>query len=81
MWQKKCSFGQHEVEYFGHKISTEGLAVDPWKVESVRNWLVPKTVKGVRGFLGLSGNYRRFIQDYDKIAKPLTELPKKEGFE
>lgn len=56
------------------------MAVDPEKVKCILAWPEPKNVKGVRGFLGLTGYCRRFIKDYGKLAKPLTELTKKDNF-
>lgn len=52
--RKKCAFGQRQIEYLGHVIYYQGVAVDPNKVRSVVNWPVPKNVKGIRGFLGLT---------------------------
>ena len=78
--KEKCSFGQMSVGYLGHIITQQGVEVDPNKVKSIVEWLVPKNVKGVRGFLGITGYYRKFIKDYGKVARPLTELTKKDGF-
>ncbi|GAU49725.1 hypothetical protein TSUD_407960 [Trifolium subterraneum] len=78
--KKKCNFAQKSVEYLGHLITGEVVAVDPNKVISVLQWPQPKNVKGVRGFLGLTWYYRKFIKDYGKITKPLTELTKKDNF-
>jgi len=71
--------GQQRVEYLGHVISNKGVSGDPSKVSSVMQWPVLENVKGVRGFLGLTGYYK-FIANYGNIAKPLTDLTKKEGF-
>jgi len=72
----KCVFAHKELKYFGHVISTEGVAVDPEKTAAIRNFPVPRNVKGVRSFLGLAGCYRRFIKDFFTIAEPLTRLTK-----
>lgn len=74
--QGKCQFCQPQVSYLGHIVSVEGVATDPSKVEAVKTWPQPTDLKSLRSFLGFCGYYRRFIEDYSAIVRPLTELTK-----
>jgi hypothetical protein len=73
----KCEFWINEVSFLGHVILSEGIVVDPSKVCDVLDWEPPKSIHQVRSFLGLAGYYRRFILNFYKILKPITELLKK----
>lgn len=77
---KKCAFGLTEVSYLGHIISQDGVSTDPKKVEKIRSWPTPTDVTELRKFLGMTGYYRRFIQGYGIICRPLHDMLKKEGF-
>lgn len=74
----KSEFWLSQVAFLGHIVSAGGVAVDPTKVEVVLDWRQPKSVTEVRSFLGLAGYYQRFIEGFSKIARPLTQLLKKE---
>ncbi|GJT63943.1 putative reverse transcriptase domain-containing protein [Tanacetum coccineum] len=73
----KCEFWLREVQFLGHVINGNGIHVDPSKIEAVKNWKAPRTPSEVRSFLGLAGYYRRFIENFSKIAKSLTILTQK----
>nr|GEX13420.1 putative reverse transcriptase domain-containing protein [Tanacetum cinerariifolium] len=73
----KCEFLLKEVQFLGHMVNIEGIHVDPSKVESVKNWKTPESPIEIRSFLGLASYYRRFIENFSKIAKPLTQLTQK----
>ena len=74
----KCEFWLTKVRFFGHVVSASGVSIDPEKVEAVMSWERPKSVFQIRSFLGLAGYYRRFIEDFSKIAAPMTRLTRKE---
>nr|GEW40027.1 putative reverse transcriptase domain, ribonuclease H-like domain, aspartic peptidase domain protein [Tanacetum cinerariifolium] len=65
------------VQFLSHVIDSEGIHVDPAKIESIKDWASPKTPTEIRQFLGLAGYYRRFIEGFSKIAKPMTKLTQK----
>jgi hypothetical protein len=70
----KCEFWLEEVSFLGHIISEGGISVDPSKVKDVLSWKTPQNVLDIRSFLSLAGYYRRFIEGFSKISKPMTEL-------
>nr|GEU43798.1 putative reverse transcriptase domain-containing protein [Tanacetum cinerariifolium] len=73
----KCEFWIPKVKFLGHVIDSQGIHADPAKIESVKDWESPKSPIQVRQFLGLVGYYRRFIEGFSKIAKPMTKLTQK----
>ena len=74
----KCEFWLTKVRFLGHVVSASGVSVDPEKVEAVMSWERPKSVFEIRSFLGLAGYYRRFIEDFSRLATPMTGLTQKE---
>ncbi|GJS85642.1 putative reverse transcriptase domain-containing protein [Tanacetum coccineum] len=74
----KFDFWIPKVQFLGHVIDSRGIHVDPAKIESIKDWASPKTPTEIRQFLGLAGNYRRFIKGFSKITKSITKLIQKE---
>lgn len=70
----KYNFFKTSVRYLGHVVSREGVRTDPEKIRALTTWPRPQNLKELRLFLGFSGYYRRFIKDYSKVVKPLTNL-------
>jgi hypothetical protein len=73
----KCEFWLEEVAFLDHVLTAEGVAVDPTKIKAMKEWEQPRNLTDIRSFLGLAGHYRRFIENFSKIAKPMTNLLKK----
>ncbi|GKE77744.1 putative reverse transcriptase domain-containing protein [Tanacetum coccineum] len=73
----KCKFWINIVKFLGHVIDSSGIHLDLAKIEAVKNWASPTTPSEIRQFLSLAGYYRRFIEGFSKIAKPMTELTQK----
>ncbi|XP_039115279.1 uncharacterized mitochondrial protein AtMg00860-like [Dioscorea cayenensis subsp. rotundata] len=76
----KCTFECSRIAYLGHTISGEGVTIDSEKVQAIQQWPLPTSVRSLRGFLGLTGYYRRFVQGYATMAAPLTDLLRKNAF-
>ncbi len=74
---EKCEFEVTEVDFFGHRITQEGLKMDDHKVKAILDWEPPKSVMALRSFLGLASYYYKFIKDFAKMVAPLTNLLKK----
>uniref|UniRef100_A0A0V0HH59 Putative ovule protein n=1 Tax=Solanum chacoense TaxID=4108 RepID=A0A0V0HH59_SOLCH len=73
----KCEFWLRSIDFLGHIVSSNGIKVDPKKTDAVKGWPRPLTPTDIRSFLGLTGYYRRFVEDFSSIASPLTALTQK----
>ena len=71
----KCTFGVTSIQYLGHYVTVKGVSVDPEKILAISSWPTPTTVRQLRGFLGFTGYYRRFIRGYAHIASPPDFTP------
>ncbi|XP_041009386.1 uncharacterized mitochondrial protein AtMg00860-like [Juglans microcarpa x Juglans regia] len=78
--KSKCTFACGKIEYLGHLVSAKGVKADLAKIKAMLEWPLPKSLKSLRGFLSLTGNYRRFVKGYGSIAGPFTNLLKKDAF-
>jgi transposase InsO family protein len=74
----KCKWHQEEVEFLGHIVGKHGVKMSPDKIEVVKNWPTPTTVKEIQSFIGFANFNREFIKDFSKVAAPMSELTKKD---
>src|SRR5205085_1021173 len=74
----KSVFHVPETEFLGFIINGQGMSVSDETIQSVREWATPKNLRAVRGFISFANFYRRFIRNFSAIAKPLTDLTKKD---
>ena len=77
--REKCKFACEELEFLGHVIGKDGLAPDDRKVQTINEYPAPTNTLEIQSFLGMTGFYRQFIQDYSEITKPITDLLKKKA--
>jgi len=70
----KCNIMKESVEYLGHYLSSQGVSIDPQKIEAINKWTPPEIVSHIRSFLGLAFYYRKFVKNFSAIAAPLTDL-------
>jgi len=76
----KCSFGQTQIDYLGHVVSRDGVKVNETKIQTIKQWAVPTSIKQPRAFLGLASYYRKFIRNFAMLVTPLTDFLKKDTF-
>ena len=74
---QKCEFAKEQMTFVGYMVSLAGISMDPEKIKSILEWPVPKSVKEVQSFLGFANFYRKFIDNYSRLATPLTTLTRK----
>jgi len=77
---KKSEFGVTETKFLGFIVTTQGIRMDPTKVEVIQDWPVPTTLKQLQSFLGFCNYYRAFLKDHGRVTRPLSLLTKKDGF-
>lgn len=77
--KSKCHFNLSEITFLGHVVGPDGVKVDPRKVQAVQSWPVPQDIHQLRSFLGLANYFRKFIQGYSSLVRPLTDLLRSEA--
>ena len=73
-------FGQNRIDYLSHVIDSQGVSVDPSKIQAIIDWPTPVMLRALHGFLGLTDYYRKFVCNYNSLAWPLTQQLKKDAF-